>query len=376
MLETMNLAAQELFSFSVNSASPTRIGALLPEFAGDPLGEAAESRSFLALVGQSRETIALRKDGTQTPVEATFGELTLGGRRIYTGLFRDLTQRKRLEMQITHAQRMESAGELAAGIAHEINTPIQYVCDNAQYLDRSIVELTNFFEQVAALAETTPANPPTAELMDQFRREALDGDWEFFIAEAPLAVKQVLEGAESVAKIVRAMKEFSHPGLEEQAAVDLNHALQSTLTISRNQWDDVAEVITEFDDSLPLVNCFPCDLNQAFLNIIMNAVYAIRKAADPRDDRKGTISIRTRYTNDWVEIHICDDGVGIPEEIREKIFDPFFTTKEIGEGTGQGLAIVRSIVVGKHRGEIECDSKVGAGASFTLRLPNSTCSLH
>ena len=172
-----------------------------------------------------------------------------------------------------------------------------------------------------------------------------------------------------MAKIVRSMKEFSHPGGEEKQAVDFNRAVESTLTVSRNEWKYVAETITELDPDLPLVHCLPADCNQVILNLIVNAAHAIADKMEKEGGEKGTIAVGTRRDGEWIELRVTDTGTGIPEPIRPKIFDPFFTTKAVGRGTGQGLAIAHSIVTEKHGGMITFETETGRGTTFIVRLP-------
>jgi len=183
------------------------------------------------------------------------------------------------------------------------------------------------------------------------------------------AIRQSLGGVAQVAKIVRSMKEFSHPGGDEKQAVDLNQAIGSTLTVSRNEWKYVAEVATDFDESLPSVPCLPSDLNQVMLNLVVNAAHAIADRFGSEPAEKGTITVRTRACGDWAEVRVADTGTGISPAVRDRVFDPFFTTKAVGRGTGQGLAIVHSIITERHGGTIGLESEVGQGTEFIVRLP-------
>jgi signal transduction histidine kinase len=185
--------------------------------------------------------------------------------------------------------------------------------------------------------------------------------------EIPKALSQALSGVQRVARIVQAMKDFSHPGTESKTPIDLNRAIESTLTVCRNEWKYVAELETDLDASLPAVSCLPGEFNQVILNIVVNAAHAIADQA--KDGEKGVIRVTTRRVNDRVEIRISDTGTGIPESARGRVFDPFFTTKEVGKGTGQGLAIARSVVVDKHQGEIFFETEMGKGTTFIIRLP-------
>ncbi len=281
----------------------------------------------------------------------------------------DITERKFLESQLAQAQKLESIGQLAAGIAHEINTPTQYVGDNTRFLRDAFTELRGLLEKYAQLAEAAKSGEVTPELLAEVEATVEDVDVDYLQQEIPKAIDQSLEGVERVATIVRAMKEFSHPGVEEKTATDINKAIESTITVARNEWKYVAEVVTDFDPDLPLVPCLAGEFNQVILNIIINAAHAIADVVGNDGDTKGTIKISTRRDGDAVEIRISDTGTGIPEENRDKIFDPFFTTKEVGKGTGQGLAIAHSVVVRKHGGSIAFETEVGKGTTFIIRLP-------
>ncbi len=194
-------------------------------------------------------------------------------------------------------------------------------------------------------------------------------DFNYLQEEIPKAIKQTLEGVERVAKIVRAMKEFSHPGPKEKTPTNLNRAIENTVTVARNEWKYVAEITLDLDPDLPLVPCLPQEFNQVILNLIVNAAHAIGDVVGHGGQEKGTISVSTRRKGDKVEIKVADTGTGIAPEIRSKIFDPFFTTKEVGKGTGQGLAIARSIIVDKHGGTITFETEVSKGTTFTICLP-------
>ena len=198
---------------------------------------------------------------------------------------------------------------------------------------------------------------------------AAQADTEYLLEEIPRAIRQSLEGLERVAKIVRSMKEFSHPGGEEMQAIDLNRAIESTLTVSRNEWKYVADVATDFDPQLPMVDCLPGEINQVVLNLIVNAAHAIADKVRDAAGQRGTITVRTCRDGDWATIAVADTGTGIPLAIQGRVFDPFFTTKEVGRGTGQGLAIAHSVVTDKHGGTIRFESQPGEGTTFFIRLP-------
>lgn len=275
-----------------------------------------------------------------------------------------------VEEELQQARKLESIGQLAAGIAHEINSPMQYVCDNVEFLDECIENLTKVLDTYETILD--PCGPPKswadrrAEI-EQARRECNLS----MLQEASVAVRECLEGIQRVTTITRAMKEFSHPGTKEMVLSDLNEALKSTATITRNRWKYFADLEFDLDPDLPPVECLPAELNQAFLNLVVNAADAVAEAAAHADDgpEKGTITIASRQNGDHVVIRVADTGCGIPEAVRNRIFDPFFTTKEVGKGTGQGLNIVYNVVVTQHGGTIEFTSEVGQGTEFTISLP-------
>jgi signal transduction histidine kinase len=194
-------------------------------------------------------------------------------------------------------------------------------------------------------------------------------DLDYLLAEIPRAVEQSLDGVQRVAKIVGAMKEFSHPGSEEKRAIDINHAIQSTITVARNEWKYVAEVETNLDPTLPPVPCFAGGINQVILNLLINAAHAIRQVVGDGSQGKGKILITTKQDREWAEVSLHDTGSGIPEAIRARVFEPFFTTKPVGQGTGQGLALAHSIVVREHGGQIWFETEAGKGTRFFVRLP-------
>ena len=294
-------------------------------------------------ISHGRECIVFT---TKAPVFGADGNVTG-----VLGMFTDITERKHLERQLAQAQKLESLGQLAAGIAHEINTPIQYIGDNAVFLAEAFRDLFKVLAQRGAQVQ-----PP----------EGIDVD--FLRQEVPAAIDQLKDGVAHVARIVRAMKEFSHPGPAEKSAVDIRRALESTIIVSMSEWKYVAEVTSEFDPLLPPVPCVAGEINQVFLNLIVNAAHAIGDVVRG-SSRKGTITVSTRRHGGWAEIRVKDTGSGIPESVRSRVFDPFFTTKDVGKGTGQGLTIAHAVVVQKHQGTIEFETSVGTGTTFLVRLP-------
>ena len=281
--------------------------------------------------------------------------------------FNDVTDRKRMEVELRHSQKLEAVGSLAAGIAHEINTPIQFIGDNTRFLQdafRDTAELIKAYEDYCERARNGTAD---AEALGRPAAARKKADWEYLEAEVPKALDQALDGVNRVATIVRGMKEFSHVDRSShKAAADINKALESTLIVARNELKYVADVDVQLGD-IPAVHCHLGDLNQVFLNLLINASHAISDVVKGTAQR-GHIGVRTRRDGEVIEVAISDSGTGIPEEVRHKVFDPFFTTKEVGKGTGQGLALARAIVVEKHGGTLTFETEVGKGTTFYIRL--------
>jgi signal transduction histidine kinase len=210
---------------------------------------------------------------------------------------------------------------------------------------------------------------PTPECIEKARAVIHGLDIDFLDTEIPKAFEQTLDGLARITKIIGAMKEFSRPSNATKVAADLNRAIESTITVSRNEWKYVADLTTDLAPNLPPIVCLGDEINQVVLNLIVNAAHAIAEKNAGSPDVKGTIRISTVLRGDMVEIRVEDSGGGIPESIRNRVFDPFFTTKPVGKGTGQGLAICRSIVVGKHQGTIDFQSQMGVGTTFVVRIP-------
>jgi len=319
--------------------------------------------------GRGLDNVKLEKNGTTRFLGLNAIPLNTDGAAGILVVGADITDRLTLEHQLLQAQKLESVGQLAAGIAHEINTPTQYIGDNVRFLEEAFHDLEGVrasYERLLAAAQNNAVSGETVqEVMDRLQH----ADANYLFEEIPKAIDQSLEGVTRVAKIVGAMKEFSHPGTKDKTQLDLNHAIECTLTVARNEWKYVAELETEFDPSLPRIACQPGEFNQVILNLIVNAAHAIADVVGKDGSKKGTIKVQTRNCKDWAEIRIHDTGTGIPDSVRARVFDPFFTTKEIGKGTGQGLAIARSVVVDKHGGTIHFETAEGRGTTFVIRLP-------
>jgi signal transduction histidine kinase len=280
-----------------------------------------------------------------------------------------MNKSRTLELQLLQAQKLESIGQLAAGIAHEINTPMQFVYDNIEFLSDCSDKLFAVVETYQQNLNATGPQKSWQERSSEVNRVIQETRFDHIRREVPNAIRESLEGIQRVINIVRAMKEFSHPGQEERVGVDLNNAVCSTMTITRNRWKYAAELELDLDPDLPPLRCVPAEINQVLLNLIVNAADAIVEKIGDNTGRKGVITVRTRRDRDQIVIVVADTGCGIPDEIRNRIFDPFFTTKEVGKGTGQGLAICYNVVVNKHHGRLDVESTPGVGTRFTVSLP-------
>jgi len=276
-----------------------------------------------------------------------------------------VTSRKNLELSLRQAQKLEAVGQLAAGIAHEINTPVQFVSDSVHFVRDAVTDILGVVQAYGELRDAARATlPDLAQRTAEIEQAA---DIEYLAEQLPKALDRALDGLERVTTIVRGMKAFAHPDRRDMSAANLNDALQATLTIARNEYKYVADIETDFGSVAPVM-CHIGELNQVFLNIIVNASHAIADVVRGTE-QKGRIRIRTWQDGDAAFVSIADTGNGIPESIRHRVFDPFFTTKEVGRGTGQGLAIARSVVVEKHHGDLTFETEQGLGTIFTIRLP-------
>jgi len=339
-IKFFNAAVTRVLGYSADE-----LGALCATDLADPadLSYVRDATAWSCASGQPFVARARHKAGYWVPVESVItdrrSEPDIGGVIV---TMRDITERQRTELELRNAQKLESVGRLAAGIAHEINTPIQFIGDNLHFLQAAATLVNQALGGVQSTEELA-----------------------FLQAEMPLAIEQSLDGVQRVASIVRGLREFAQPATQEQQPADLNAALLSTLSVARHELDVVADVETELG-VLPPVPCYLGDLNQVFLHLLVNAADAITARGSAQ---RGRIRATTRREGDMVLIEVSDTGCGIPESIRGQVFDPFFTTKDVGRGTGQGLALARSIVVDKHGGSIDFTTRVGHGTTFSIRLP-------
>ncbi|GAA1796539.1 hypothetical protein GCM10009835_13320 [Planosporangium flavigriseum] len=312
------------------------------------------------------DQVFTRKDGLVFPISYSSAPLYMGskvGGRVI--VFRDITEmreRQRREIEARHDQKLESLGRLSAGIAHEINTPIQFVGDNTRFLAEAYQQMLNLLLVYRNCVHLPNGDMAWEERVERATEAEHEADIDYLTEEVPVAFTQSLEGIERVASLVRAMKSFSYKDSKDRSYADLNEALTTTLTVARNELKYVADVVLELGE-LPQVLCHGGDLNQVFLNLFVNAADAMEGK-----EERGEIRISTRVEGPMAVISIADNGSGIPEHLQQTIFEPFFTTKDVGKGTGQGLALART-VVDKHGGTIEVHSAPGEGTEFVLRLP-------
>jgi len=314
-----------------------------------------------------------RPDGSTFPLEFIVTNLDLSEDRHRVWIFRDLTQqlaaeaeRRTLEEDLRQAQKLEALGTMAGGVAHEINTPIQYIGDNINYLRDGMDDVVSILRAYRGLADHVGADGEAAKAFERVRRLESDVDLDFLMGEIPEAISQAGEGLERVSKIVQAVKQFAHPGSQEHQEFDVNQAIESTIEVARGQWKYIAELETDFTDDLPTLTGHLGEFNQIILNLIVNAAQAIEESSKGVG---GFIQVRTTFANHTLSVDVSDNGCGIPKSIQDRIFEPFFTTKNVGKGTGQGLALCYRIIHQSFKGSVDVRSNEGKGATFSLHFP-------
>lgn len=300
-------------------------------------------------------------------LDAMVAERTTELARVNQELRDEYAVREKMEVELRLAQKLEAVGQLAAGVAHEINTPTQYVSDTVYYLQGAFEDLMGLLGQSLGQAKELAKAAGRDDVLEALAEAEEDADREYHEEHVTPAFERAVEGLGNIGNIVRAMTEFAHPDGRDKTTLDINQAIRNALTVGRNAYKLVAEIEEDFGET-PLVLCHPGDIGQVLLNIIVNAAHAIEDVVGESGDR-GTISVSTSTSDGFVDVRIRDTGGGIPEEIRERIYDQFFTTKEVGRGTGQGLSIARTIIVERHNGELNCDTTPGVGTCFHIRLP-------
>jgi NO-binding membrane sensor protein with MHYT domain/nitrogen-specific signal transduction histidine kinase len=363
-IEASNLSAQSLFAHA-GVLDGEKIGAFLPEL--EAHGIYFSEDGIQGFDGRPLELSYQLEQGKTRYLEVMFSRMQLRHGLKFTALARDITQRKLLEHKLRQAQKLESIGQLAAGIAHEINTPTQYVSDNINFLSKGVGHVLQAAEMYRsiAIASRNDANAAQIEELEAMLKKA---KFDYIKNEIPKAIEQSVEGLNRVTKIVRAMKLFSHSSDGEKHHTELGDAIESTVTICRNEWKYIAELEYDFEPDLPKVPLILDEFNQVILNLVVNAAHAIKDTLG-EDKKQGHIRISARREASFVVVEVTDDGGGIPAHIQDKVFEPFFTTKKVGQGTGQGLNMAYTVIVEKHKGIIDFRSEAGKGTTFMLWLP-------
>ena len=305
-----------------------------------------------------QETRLHTKEEHILPIEISISSFSNDHKDFYTIIIRDISSRIAMQNQLLQSQKLESIGRLSAGIAHEINTPIQYIMDYHVFLKDSCHDLLDFIQSVYLIDDKN--------LLDL--AESMDLD--FILAEIPKAIEGSLHGLREISDIVKSVKVMSHPIHKNKTFYNLNKLIRGAATISKSEWKYEAKIEYDLDENLPDILCFPSFLNQTFVNLIVNAAHAIHtKNLRNESTDLGVIKITSKFTESHITIEITDSGQGINSDIMDKIFEPFFTTKDVGIGTGQGLALVYDFIVLKHQGKIYCESKEMQGTTFFINLP-------
>ena len=358
-VEMANGAALKMFSVAKDDVPGKSIRDFLPAITQGSVLEACHH----GINSRDREITAQRQDRSEFPCEISVTSIQADGRAMAVWSIEDVTPRHEAERireelaeQLRKSQKMESLGTMAGGIAHELNTPIQFVTDNTKFLSDALEDLNGAITALSAGRDKNSLH----EINEKFQIEYLQ-------EEIPTSISQSLLGLMRISEIVMAVKRFSHPDGKELEYNDVNALIETTITICKNSWKYVADMELHLDKTLPPVLSSAGELSQVFLNLIVNAAHAIEDKADGAE--KQTISISTQRTSQGFEIRVSDTGAGIQPQIKDKIFDLFFTTKAPGRGTGQGLALVHSIVTKTHSGSISVDSAVGRGTTFIVTLP-------
>lgn len=318
---------------------------------------------------RAQDLAGRRRDGTRVPLLVSVSEFSAEDGLRFTAILRDLTEYKRLQAELAQAQKLESIGQLAAGIAHEINTPMQFIGQNIEFLDRCVTTLRRVLDAYERNLEPEGEAKSWESRWQELGQVMRDNRFETVSTQLPKAIQESLEGVERVVGIVRAMREFSDSGQDEATEVDLNTAVQSAVTITRNRWNFMANVELDLQPRLPTVHSIGAEINHLLLNLIVNAADATAEKFGQDGEKLGAIKVRTWQESNHVVIEVADNGCGIPDEIKDRVFDPFFTTKDVGKGTGQGLATCYNVVVNRYGGTIEFASTPGEGTVFTVRLP-------
>ena len=362
-IEEVNRVARDLLGYKKQALEGSPVSVLFADERSDFNDSPGE------LLNLKEEQVFKSAQGATLPVSFKTAVVVKEGKsqQAVVCMISDLRESMKAKSEASQAQKLESVGQLAAGIAHEINTPMQFIGDNVYFLRESFDDLSKLIFEYQQMKDAAKKGTVEDVHLSKVLEAEVVADLEYLAENVPKAFVRTQDGIGRVTSIVRAMKEFSHPDQKEKEPCDLNRAIQTTLTIARNEYKYVSDAETELGE-LPSVMCYSGDLNQVLLNLIINAADAIEEVIEKGKDR-GTITLKTAVDGDHVVISVSDTGAGIPPEVKDRIFDPFFTTKEVGKGTGQGLALAWTVVVDKHGGTLSCESEVGSGTTFFIRLP-------
>jgi PAS domain S-box-containing protein len=369
IIVSANTAAQNMFNLSGSAMKKLMIEDLIPSITYSQLVDDVVLFDNL-FSGQIILIDGIKKNGDTFPIEAHFSKMTLviDFKIMFSCVMRDITERIQLEKQLSQTNKLESIGQLAAGIAHEINTPTQYVTDNTTFLETALTSCIDVIRLCQNICNK-PAEHITEEDLNSVRVLISETDIEFILEEIPTAITQSLEGLHRITTIIQAMKSFSHPSKGEMQLTTISEAIETTIIVARNEWRYIATLVTQYDDDLPQIMCIIDEINQVFLNIIVNAAHAIEEKVDKLGIQDGEIKISVSKQEKNIIIKMTDNGTGMSPEVKDRIFDPFYTTKSVGKGTGQGLSLAYPVIVERHNGQIEVHSELGKGTTFIISLP-------
>jgi PAS domain S-box-containing protein len=339
-------------------------GQIIGRSVADLVGEAADA-DLKAHYDTPREVLLPRTGGEPLVAEFVLTRAIETGRGAVAAVLtiRDITQRRALQQQLGQSHKLEAIGQLAAGIAHEINTPTQYIGDNLRFLSQSVRDIIGAVDTIVAAAASGAADAPA--LLANVQESLAKVDWDYLRQECPRAVDDSIDGVERIARIVSSMKEFAHPDTQDKQTIDLNRIITSAANVCRHEWKQHAELELELDPALPPIAGYAGDIGQVLVNLIVNAAHAVGE----KGTAQGRIVLRSSRTADGVQLAITDNGVGIPDHLKPRIFEQFYTTKPVGKGTGQGLSLVHRIIVNRHGGSVRFDSTPGVGTTFFLSFP-------
>jgi len=295
-------------------------------------------------------------------LEAKVTERTQELRQSNDDLSKAISDLKEAEMQLVESEKMASLGQLTAGIAHEINNPINFVTSNGKPLKRDVDMVITMLNEIETITLSDEPVEEKKKKIDDLKQEY---DFDYLKTEIDYLLNGINEGSSRTAEIVKGLRIFSRLDEDDLKKANINEGLDSTLVIVNNQLDNRIEVVKQYGD-LPLVECFPGKLNQVFLNIMTNGLYAIKERF--KEAKGGLLTVSTNANGDSVTVRIKDNGTGMDEATKKKLFEPFFTTKDVGEGTGLGLSIAYNTIA-KHNGTINVNSALGEGTEFIIELP-------